>query len=144
MKLRKGDTVIVVKGSDRGKTGTISAVIPDRDAIVIEGVNVRTVHIKSRMRNEKGKMEKRSLPIAVSNVSYFDEKKKQRTKISYSGVGKEKKRIARSDGSVITGEKKSAKTKKKAVKKTAKKKAVSKTSSAKKKQTRTAAVKKKT
>ncbi|MDE0243137.1 MAG: 50S ribosomal protein L24 [Candidatus Kaiserbacteria bacterium] len=138
MKIRKGDTVIVLKGSDRGKTGVVSSVVPERETVIVEGLNMKTVHMKPRLRNEKGTTEKRAMPIAISNVSYFDKKSKKQTRIGYAGVGKEKKRVARADGAAVTETKEAAK--KKTKRQSAKKQVVKKKVA--KKKTGTAAKKK--
>jgi len=65
----KGDTVIVTAGNDKGVTGEVLRVIPDADRVVVQGVNVRTKHLKPTQRNPQGGIVRREMPIHISNVS---------------------------------------------------------------------------
>lgn len=67
--IRKGDTVIVTAGNDRGVTGEVLRVMPGDDRVVVQGVNVRTKHLKPTQRNPQGGMVRREMPIHVSNIS---------------------------------------------------------------------------
>ena len=102
MYIKKDDTVIVLTGSDRKKTGTVLRVLRDREAVIVSGVNVRTVHRKPRAQGEKGTREKIEKPVHVSNVALVDPKEKIATRVGYSGVGSQKKRIARKSGTPIS------------------------------------------
>ena len=129
MKIQKGDEVIVLKGSDKKKVGKVVLVLEERERIVIEGVNIRTLHIKPKSKNEKGHIEKREMPISISNVALLDPKTKKATRVIFEGIGRDKKRLSKKSGSVLgsTSSNKKSKAKKTAVKPaTAKKKAVSK------------------
>lgn len=128
MHVHKEDTVIVLTGSDRGKTGKILRVIRDRGLVVVAGVNVRTRHRKSRPDGDPGGIEKREMPISVSNVSLLDPKTKKPTRVGYTGVGREKQRLSRKSGSPlpVPGKKKSSK--KVSSKKSVSKKSISKKS----------------
>lgn len=101
MKIQKGDTVLVTKGTDRGKTGVVTAVSSYRETIVVKGVNIQTRHVKPRLRNAKGVLEKKEMPIARSNVSFIDPKSKKRVRIGYTGRGKEKRRIMHCKGEAV-------------------------------------------
>ncbi|NJN47714.1 MAG: 50S ribosomal protein L24 [Candidatus Competibacteraceae bacterium] len=67
--IRKGDTVIVTAGNDRGVTGEVLRVMLDDDRVVVQGVNVRTKHLKPTQRNPQGGMIRSEMPIHMSNVS---------------------------------------------------------------------------
>ena len=54
MKIRKGDTVQVLSGNDKGKTGEVLKVMPKQEKIVVKGVNVRKKHIKPRKQGDEG------------------------------------------------------------------------------------------
>ena len=101
MKVKKGDTVIVLKGSNRGKTGRVLNVRMDDGKVVVQDVNIRTIHKKPRTRGEKGEIIKREAPMALSNVAVVDPKTKKPTRVGYSGKGRDKKRIARRSGSAL-------------------------------------------
>lgn len=100
--------VLVCKGSDLGKTGAVLRVLPAEGKIVIDGVNVRTLHRKPRMKGEKGSIEKKPMPINASNVAVVDPKTKKRTRIRYSGTGREKQRVTKS-GAILKRETKRGK-----------------------------------
>jgi large subunit ribosomal protein L24 len=67
--VRKGDSVVVTAGNDRGKVGEILRVIPDEDRIIVQGVNIRVRHLKPTQQNPKGGLLRKEMPIHISNVS---------------------------------------------------------------------------
>ncbi len=70
-KLRKGDSVIVIAGKDKGKTGEILKVISDESRVLVSGVNMATVHKKPTAQTP-GQRVKEEKPIHVSNVAYAE------------------------------------------------------------------------
>ena len=84
MKLRVGDTVQVIAGSDKGKTGEIIQILRKEDRVIVEGVNMVTKHIKPSQADPEGGLVTREAPIHVSNVAYYDSKAKQAVKIGYA------------------------------------------------------------
>ena len=84
MKLRVGDTVQVISGSDKGKTGEIIQILRKEDRVIVEGVNMVTKHIKPSQADPEGGIVTREAPIHVSNVAYYDSKAKQAVKIGYA------------------------------------------------------------
>jgi large subunit ribosomal protein L24 len=72
MLIRKGDTVRVVTGDDKGTTGRVLRVIPDRNKLVVEGVNKVYKHLKPSRRNPQGGRLSKEMPIDVSNVMLID------------------------------------------------------------------------
>lgn len=68
MKIKKGDKVIVLTGKDKGKKGAVVKAFPKDDAVLVEGVNIKKVHQKTRKQGEKGKIIEKAYPIHVSNV----------------------------------------------------------------------------
>ena len=64
MKLRKGDTVKVLSGNDKGKTGEILEVIPKTEKIIVKGVNIRKKHVKPRKQGEEGGI----IPVELSLI----------------------------------------------------------------------------
>ena len=67
--IRSGQNVIVTSGGSKGQTGVVKQVVPAKDTVIIEGVNVRKVHIKPTRANPQGSMIEREMPIHMSNVS---------------------------------------------------------------------------
>lgn len=66
--VKKGDTVLVLSGADRGKTGRVLRVIPEKDRCVVEGVNIIKRHSRPTQRNPKGGIVEKEAPIHISNV----------------------------------------------------------------------------
>ena len=85
-KFRKGDEVIVISGSSKGKIGKIIAVAGEK--ITVEGVNIRTIHKKPDSQNP-GQILKVEKPIHISNVSHVEDSKPVKIKfVTDSGEGK--------------------------------------------------------
>ena len=68
MKLKKGDTVVVITGKDKGKQGEVQRVLPKADKVIVNGVNTATKHAKARRANDKAGIIDRDMPIHASNV----------------------------------------------------------------------------
>ncbi|MDI6603392.1 MAG: 50S ribosomal protein L24, partial [Patescibacteria group bacterium] len=68
MKIKKGDTVLIISGKDRGKKGKILKVFPKEGKVLVEGVNLMKKHQKSRRAGEKGQIIQLPKPIDVSNA----------------------------------------------------------------------------
>ena len=96
MKLKKGDTVVVITGKDKGKQGEVQRVLPDADKVVVSGVNTATKHAKARRANDKAGIIDRDMPIHVSNVALVHKGKPVR--IGYEVRGGKKVRVARVGG----------------------------------------------
>lgn len=73
-KLRKGDTVIVNIGAEKGKKGKIISVLPKEQKIVVEGINIRTMHVKAKKQGQESGIIKKEHPIAISKVSFYCDK----------------------------------------------------------------------
>ena len=100
MKFKKGDSVIVIAGKDRGATGTISSVLPAKNKVIIDKVNVAKRHMVARGKNTKSEILEKSMPIHVSNVALNQGGKP--SKIGYKVDKKGKKiRIAKKTGAEI-------------------------------------------
>ncbi len=98
MKLRVGDTVQVIAGSDKGKTGEVIQILRKENRIVVEGVNMVTKHIKPSQADPEGGIVTREAPIHVSNVAYYDSKAKEPVKVGYSVEDGVKIRINKKTG----------------------------------------------
>lgn len=98
MKIKTDDTVIVISGKDRGKTGKVKRVLPKEDRVTVEGVNMVTRHIKPRGPQEPGGIKKLEAPTHVSNVMYYDVKSKKGVRVGYQIEDGKKARIMRPAG----------------------------------------------
>lgn len=74
MRIKSGDTVVVISGKDKGKKGKVLEVILSKDKVLVEGVNTVTKHQKPNQKNPQGGMVHKDMPIHVSNVMLFDAK----------------------------------------------------------------------
>ena len=101
MNLKKGDKVIVIAGRDKGKTGVIQKVIPERNLVVVEGVNVRKKHQKPTQASPEGSIVEIYAPIDASNVMLVDPKTKKPTRIGHKEVKGKKVRYAKKSGTVL-------------------------------------------
>ena len=99
MKIKQGDTVKVIAGKDKGKTGTILSTLKEKDQVVIEGVNVAKRHQKNKRARSQGQIIEKSMPIHVSNVSLMEGDKTVR--VGYMMEGDKKVRISRASGKKI-------------------------------------------
>ncbi|MEW6752216.1 MAG: 50S ribosomal protein L24 [Candidatus Latescibacterota bacterium] len=68
MDIRKGDTVQVISGNDKGKRAVVLSVLRDKDRVIVEGVNMRKHHTRPSARDPQGGIVEREAPIHVSNV----------------------------------------------------------------------------
>lgn len=100
-KLRKGDTVVVIAGKDKGKQGTILAVKADR--VKVEGINIVTKHQKpNQMLGKEGGIVKQEAFLHISNVAIYNAKTQKADRIAYQVNEEGKKvRIYRSTGEVV-------------------------------------------
>ena len=72
MALRTGDSVIVIAGNDKGRTGTVKQVDRAADRVIVEGINLRWKHRKPSQQNPKGERVQRETAIHASNVMHLD------------------------------------------------------------------------
>jgi large subunit ribosomal protein L24 len=75
LKIKKNDTVMVISGNDKGKTGRVLEVIPDKMRILVEGVNIRVKATRPNPNNQKGGLVHQEEPIHYSNVMLIDSDK---------------------------------------------------------------------
>jgi len=103
MKIRKGDTVKVIAGKDKGKTGSILIVLKDSDQVVIEGINEVKRHQKNSRARSMGQIVEKSMPIHVSNVALMEGDKTVRAGYTFEGEGEKRKkvRVARPGGKKV-------------------------------------------
>ncbi|TKZ19184.1 50S ribosomal protein L24 [Shimia litoralis] len=98
-KLKKGDTVVVLAGKDKGQTGTISSVDPQAGKAVVDGVNMAIRHTRQSQTDQGGRIPK-AMPIALSNLAYVDANGKA-TRVGFKMEGDKKVRFAKTTGDVI-------------------------------------------
>lgn len=102
-KIKKGDTVVVLTGKDKGQTGTVAKVMPKDGKVVVEGVNVMTRHRKPSQANPQGGIDKVPAPMAISNVAVADPKDGKPTRVRFETKDGKKVRVAVKSGETISG-----------------------------------------
>ncbi|HHY02463.1 50S ribosomal protein L24 [Paracoccus alkenifer] len=98
-KLKKGDTVVVLTGKDKGKQGQILQVMPKDDKAVVDGVNVALRHTRQSQTSPGGRVPK-NMPIHLSNLALLDKNGKP-TRVGFRMEGDQKVRFAKTTGDVI-------------------------------------------
>ena len=101
MKLRKGDTVKVLSGNDKGKTGEILEIIPKTQKVIVKGINIRKKHTKPRRQGEEGGIIPAEFPIHSSKVAAVCPKCSKAVKIGYKIEKDEKVRVCKKCGANI-------------------------------------------
>ena len=102
LKIKKGDTVVVLTGKDKGTKGEVLEVRPAESRVVVKGVNVAKKHVKPTQLDPQGGIKAVELPVHISNVALADPKSGKPTRVGYK-VGKDGKkvRIARKSGETV-------------------------------------------
>lgn len=103
MKIKKGDTVIVITGKDKGKVGKVLETYPKEDRVLVDGVNIVSRHTKPRSAQDKGGIIKKPAPIHVSNVMILDENGKP-TRIAHKIIDGKKVRVSKTTGESLDKE----------------------------------------
>ena len=103
-KIKKGDSVVVLSGKDKGRTGTVQQVLPKDGKIVVEGVNVAARHRKPSQANPQGGIDRYEAPMHISKVAVADPKDGKPTRVRFD-VKKDgtKVRVAVKSGETIDG-----------------------------------------
>ena len=101
MKIKKGDTVQVLSGNDKGKKGEVLEVIPKTESVVVKGVNVRKKHIKPRKQGEEGGIISIESAVLASKVNVVCPKCGKATRIGYSEEKDGKVRVCKKCGAKI-------------------------------------------
>lgn len=100
MKIKKGDTVQVVTGKDKGRQGTVSRVMPKDNKVIVDGMNVVKKHQKASGTNKQGGVIDRDMPLDASNVMLVHKGKP--TRVGYKVLPDGKKvRVAKSTGEEV-------------------------------------------
>ena len=99
--IKKGDTVYVNAGNDKGKTGKVLSVIPSKDRAIVEGVNMVSKHTKPNSKQPQGGIIKQEAGIHISNLNLIDPQSNKPTRVGYKTVDGKKVRYAKKSGEEI-------------------------------------------
>ena len=102
MHVKKGDTVQVISGRDKGKVGEVLQALPKSSKIIVKDVNIRTKHVKPQQEGESGQIQTFEAPIHSSNVMHYSEKENVASRIGYQVTDDGRKvRVLKKTGEVI-------------------------------------------
>ena len=101
MKIKKGDTVQVLSGNDKGKTGEVLEVIPKTEKIIVKGVNVRKKHVKPRKQGEEGGIISVECAIHSSKVNVVCPKCGKPARLGYKVEDGKKVRVCKKCGTEL-------------------------------------------
>ena len=101
IKIKKGDKVIVVAGKNKGVTGEVLRVFPEKNRVTVRGVNIVKRHTKPT-QNDPGGIKEKENPINISNIAFLEETKNKATKVGYKFLKDGRKvRFSKLTGEVI-------------------------------------------
>ena len=101
MNVKKGDTVVVLSGKDKGKQGKVLGTVPSEDKVVVEGVNMVTCHVKPRKQGEQGGIVQREAALYASKVQVVCPKCKKGTRVAHKIENGKKTRVCKHCGAAL-------------------------------------------
>ena len=101
MRIKKGDTVKVISGDNKGKIGKVLQVLVKEERVIVEGVNIVSRHTRPSNAYPDGGIIKKEAPIAISNVMFYDTKNNLATKVGYKVVDGKKVRFAKKSDALL-------------------------------------------
>ena len=102
-KIKKGDSVIVLTGKDKGRKGTVTKVMPVEGRVVVQGVNMVQRHTRPSQTNPNGGIVQKEASLHISNVAIADPSSGKPTRVGFKIEGDKKVRVAKKSGEVING-----------------------------------------
>ena len=102
-KIKKGDTVIVLSGKDKGAKGTVMSVLLKAEKVVVQGVNIAARHRKPTQTNPQGGIDRNEAPMHISKVALADPKSGKPTRVRFEDQKGKKVRVAVKSGETIDG-----------------------------------------
>jgi large subunit ribosomal protein L24 len=104
-KIKKGDKVVLLTGkrSDKGKQGSVLKVYPEKNRVLVEGINIVQRHTKPTQANPQGGIVNKEAPVHVSNVAIVDPKTGEPTRVGFRMEGDRKVRFAKKSGEALNG-----------------------------------------
>ncbi|TVQ16562.1 MAG: 50S ribosomal protein L24 [Leptolyngbya sp. DLM2.Bin15] len=102
MHVKKGDTVQIISGAEKGKVGEVITVLPKSSKVVVKGVNIKTKHVKPQQEGESGQITTFEAPVHSSNVMLYSNKQKVASRVCYTYTDDGRKvRMLKKTGEVI-------------------------------------------
>ena len=101
MNVKKGDTVVVLSGKDKGKQGKVLSTVPSEAKVVVEGINMVTCHVKARRQGEESNIVKREAALYASKVQVVCPKCNKATRVGHKIEGDKKVRVCKKCGAEL-------------------------------------------
>lgn len=95
MKIKKGDTISIISGKDRAKTGKVISAFPKEGKITVENINLKKKHAKPKKQGEKGQVIEIPAPFSISNAQLICPKCGKPTRVGYKIIEKKKYRACK-------------------------------------------------
>ncbi|HEY0147526.1 MAG TPA: 50S ribosomal protein L24 [Allosphingosinicella sp.] len=102
-KIKKGDTVVILSGKDKGKTGEVTKSMPKDGKVIVSGANIITRHRKPSQANPQGGLERTEAPMHISKVAIADPKTGAASRVRFEIRDGKKVRVAAKSGELING-----------------------------------------
>ncbi len=103
-RIKRGDTVVVITGAEKGRRGEVLRVFPDAGRALVQGVNIAKRHVKPRGMGQPGGIQEQEASIHLSNLMLVDPKSDKPTRVGFRTLDNGKKvRVAKATGEVIEG-----------------------------------------
>ena len=101
MNVKKGDTVVVLSGKDKGKQGKVLSTVPSEAKVVVEGINMVTCHVKARKQGEESNIVKREAALYASKVQVVCPKCGKATRVAHKIADGKKSRVCKHCGAEL-------------------------------------------
>lgn len=101
LKIKKGDQVVVLSGSDKGKKGEVLQVRPKDNKAIVQGINIIKKHTKPSAQNPQGGILETEAPIQISNLAIVDPETGKATRVGFRLEGDKKVRFAKKSGKIL-------------------------------------------
>ena len=101
MKVKKGDSILITAGKDKGRTGKIIKAMPKELKILVEGINLKKKHVRPKREGEKGQIVEIPVPMDISNVKLICPKCGKATRVGYKIDKEQKSRVCKKCGQII-------------------------------------------
>jgi len=102
-KIKKGDSIVVLTGKDKGRKGTVTKVMPEDSRVLVQGINMVQRHTRPSQANPNGGIVNKEASLHISNVAIADPSSGKPTRVGFKIEGDKKVRVAKKSGEVING-----------------------------------------
>ena len=102
-KIKKGDSIVVLTGKDKGRKGTVTKVMPEDNRVLVQGINMVQRHTRPSQANPNGGIVNKEASLHISNVAIADPSSGKPTRVGFKIEGDKKVRVAKKSGEVING-----------------------------------------